>query len=143
MSETGDIGPNGNNLLDTYGGKDDRVMFVAYLGTPQVIVGCCAVKKGMDETKPEPASQICSIWRMSVDENYQGHGIATELVAVCEDWSRLAGCNKMGLYTINPVASNFYVNRMGYKSVDHFHVFKSVIAKLVVPPVHKYEKSIS
>lgn len=142
LSEAGDIGPNGNNLLDTYGGKDDRCMFVACLGAPQVIVGCCAVKKGMDETKPEPESQIGSIWRMSVDENYQGHGIATELMAACEDWSRQAGCTKMGLYTINPVAAKFYVNRMGYKSVDHFHVFKNVIAKLVVPPVHKYEKYI-
>ena len=142
LSETGDIGPNGNNLLDTYGDKDDRCMFVACLGTPQVVVGCCAVKKGMDETKAEPESQIGSIWRMSVDENYQGHGIATALIATCEDWSRQAGCTKMGLYTINPVAANFYVKRMGYESVDHFHVFESVIAKLIIPPVHKYEKPI-
>lgn len=143
LSEAGDIGPNGKNLLQTYGGMDDRCMFVACLGSPQVIVGCCAVKKGMDETKPEPESQIGSIWRMSVDENFRGHGTATELMAACENWSREAGCTKMGLYTINPVAANFYVKRMGYKAVDHFHVFNSAIAKLLVPPVGKYEKAIS
>lgn len=143
LAETGDIGPNGNNLLRTYGGKDDRCMFVACLGTPQVVVGCCAVKKGMDETKTEPESQIGSIWRMSVDENYRGHGIAGKLMAACEEWSRQAGCTKMGLYTINPVAAKFYVDRMGYQSVDHFHVFNNAIAKRVVPPVHKYEKSIT
>lgn len=143
LLETGDIGPNGNNLLHTYAGKDDRCMFVTCIGTPQVIVGCCAVKKGMDETKSEPKSQIGSIWRMSVDEKYQGHGIATKLMATCEDWSRKVGCTKMGLYTINPVAANFYVNRIEYRSVDHFHVFKNVIVKLVIPPVHRYEKSIS
>lgn len=143
LSAEGDVGPNGHNLLQTYGGKEDRCMFVACIGEPQVVVGCCAVKKGMDETELEEESQIGSIWRMSVDETYRGNGIATKLVTACEDWSRQVGCNTMGLYTINPVAAAFYVNRMGYKSVDQFHVVKSAVARLVVPPVHKYEKLIS
>ena len=143
LSAEGDVGPNGQNLLQTYGDKDDRCMFVACIGEPQVVAGCCAVKKGMDETKREEESQIGSIWRMSVDETYRGNGIATKLVTACEDWSRQSGCNTMGLYTINPVAAAFYVNRMGYKSVDHFHLVENAVARLVVPPVHKYEKSIS
>ena len=143
ISDGGDVGPNGKNLLQTYGGKDDRSMFVACLGEPSVVVGCCAVKKGMDETKPEGESQICSIWRMSVDEKYRGHGIATKLMDTCEDWARKKGCTKMGLFTINPVAAKFYVARMGYQKVGHFHIVKSSIAKLVVPPVNRYEKAIS
>jgi GNAT superfamily N-acetyltransferase len=143
LAESGDVGPNGKNLLQTYGGKDDRCMFVACMAEPRVVVGCCAVKKGMDETKPEQESQICSIWRMSVDENYRGHGIAAKLMAACEDWSREKGCTRMGLFTINPVAANFYVHRMGYKRADHFYIIKNSIAKLVIPPVIRYEKAIS
>jgi|GEM_PF-6515297 GNAT superfamily N-acetyltransferase len=117
-------------------------MFVACLGSQKVIVGCCSVKKGMDEIKPEPDSQTGSIWRMSVDESYRGYGTATALMAACETWSRKAGCTKMGLFTINPVAANFYVNRMGYTAVDHFHVAKTAFSKLVVPPVFQYEKAL-
>jgi len=143
LSNEGDVGPNGKNLLQTYSGKEDRRMFVACVGEPSVVVGCCAVKRGMDETKSEEESQICSIWRMSVDVNYRGHGIATKLMAACEDWSAEKRCTKMGLFTINPVAAKFYVDRMGYQNVGHFHIVKNSIAKLLVPPVNRYEKAIS
>ncbi len=143
LSDSGDVGPNGKNLLQTYDGKDDRCMFVACMGEPLVVVGCCAVKQGMDEKKPEPESQIGSIWRMTVDENYRGHGIATKLMAACENWSLGKRCTRMGLWTVNPVAANFYIHRMGYKKADQFYIMKNSLAKLVVPPVIKYEKTIS
>jgi ribosomal protein S18 acetylase RimI-like enzyme len=159
MAETGDIGPNGKNLMQTYGKQDDRCMFVACCTTstgtagtsssttdqhddPPVVVGCCAVKKGMDETKTEPDSDIGSIWRMSVDDNYQGHGIATKLMSASEDWARTHGCTRMGLFTINPVAANFYMKRMQYKKTDEFYFTDNWFRKLFVPPSSKYEKPL-
>lgn len=47
MSDTGDVGPDGTNLLQTYNGgnnknqQDDRCMFVACAGEPPVVIGCC------------------------------------------------------------------------------------------------------
>jgi GNAT superfamily N-acetyltransferase len=144
MSETGDVGPNGNNLMQTYGKQGDRCMFVACTGDPPavVVVGCCAVKKGMDDTKPEADSDIGSIWRMSVDDNYRGYGIATKLMSASEDWARTHGCTRMGLWTINPVAANFYVKRMQYKKADEFYFTDNWFRKLFIPPVAKYEKPL-
>lgn len=143
LANTGDVGPNGCNLITTYDGKPDRRMFVACMGPAQTVVGCCAVKIGMDETKAQDDSDTCSIWRMSVDATARGRGVATKLVTACEDWSRAAGRHKMGLYTINPVAADFYVKRMGYHTTDHFHPVNNRVAKWIVPPVYKYEKSLS
>jgi ribosomal protein S18 acetylase RimI-like enzyme len=144
LSDAGDIGPNGTNVLDTYDGKEDRCMFVATTGEdPPVVVGCCAVKKGMDDKKEEPNSEIGSIWKMSVDEKYRGYGIGTKLMSACEGWSRAHGCTRMGLWTINPVAASFYINRMGYKkTTEEFYIVNNWFAKLVVPPVIKYEKPL-
>jgi ribosomal protein S18 acetylase RimI-like enzyme len=144
MSETGDVGPNGNNLLETYGRQEDRCMFVACTGdAPEVVVvGCCAIKKGMDETKAEPDSDIGSIWRMSVDDNYRGYGIATKLMSASEDWARIHGCSKMGLWTINPVAANFYMKRMQYTKTDEHYFTDNWFLKLFVPPSAKYEKPL-
>ncbi len=143
LAQDGDVGPDGANLLETYGDKGDRRMFVALMGAPEVVVGCCAVKIGMDEKAVEPESGLCSIWRMSVDETYRGHGIATKLMAKCEDWARGTGRAVMRLYTINPVAAKFYVDRMGYAVVDQFQVVKFPIVRRFVPPVRVYEKALT
>lgn len=143
LADTGDVGPQGANLLATYDAKDDRRMFVATIGQPETVVGCCAVKKGMSETKREDDSTVGSIWRMSVDPVSRGHGIATKLMDACEGWARQNGCKKMGLFTINPVAAKFYVDRMGYKAVDHFHMKDNAIAKRLIKPVFRYEKRIA
>jgi ribosomal protein S18 acetylase RimI-like enzyme len=143
LAASGDVGPDGRNLMRTYDGKGDRRMFVASMGPARAVVGCCAVKQGMDETKPEPESRICSIWRMSVDETCRGHGIATRLMDACEDWARAKRCTRMGLMTINPVAARFYIDRMGYGKAGQFHIIKIPLAKLLVPPVVRYEKALS
>jgi hypothetical protein len=47
LSDLGDVGPNGKNMLEMYAGKYYRCMFVACVrGEPPVVVGWCAVKKG-------------------------------------------------------------------------------------------------
>jgi len=97
----------------------------------------------MSETKREDDSTVGSIWRMSVDPVSRGHGIATKLMDACEGWARQNGCKKMGLFTINPVAAKFYVDRMGYKAVDHFHMKDNAIAKRLIKPVFRYEKRIA
>jgi GNAT superfamily N-acetyltransferase len=158
MSDTGDVGPNGKNLMETYGKKDDRCMFVACCASTtststtgdaddsaapvDVVVGCCAVKKGMDESKPEPDSDCGSIWRMSIDDNYRGLGIATKLMSASEDWAKTHGCTKMGLWTINPIAANFYMKRMQYQKTEEHYFTDNWFRKLFVPPSCKYEKPL-
>lgn len=143
LAATGDVGPEGANLLQTYGDKTDRCMFVAVMGASPKVVGCCAVKKGMDETAPEPDSQIASIWRMSVDEAHRGHGIASKLMDVCEAWAKDHDCSTMRLMTINPAAANFYVARMGYTRTSHFYVIKNPLLRRLIAPVGTFEKPVS
>jgi len=142
VSDTGDVGPNGRNLIHTYGNRPDITMFVACLRGAETVVGCCAVKRGMDERKTEPDSQIASIWRMSVHAAYQGSGIATQLMTACENWAGARACTKMGLMTINPIAANFYTHRVGYRRVGNFHAIKNPLAKLLIKPVGIFEKPI-
>ena len=120
-------------------------MFVACeeVESTDVIFGCCAVKKGMDENKEEPESDIASIWRMSVDESHRGKGVATKLMEECERYAKNdLQCKRMGLWTLNPVASKFYMNRMGYRKEDYAYVIDSWFAKLFVPPAFRYEKDL-
>jgi ribosomal protein S18 acetylase RimI-like enzyme len=150
ISESGDVGPRGANLVKMYGEKSDRQMFVACLENEDgsleedvVVVGCCAVKKGMEEHNEEPESDIASIWRMSVDEKHRGRGVATKLMEACEDFARTElKCTRMGLWTLNPVAANFYMKRMGYRKEDYAYVEDHWIAKLFIPPVFRYEKDL-
>ena len=141
LSADGDVGPDGANLTKTYNG-DDRCMMVATVGDPPQVVGCCAVKRGMDSTKIEAESSIGSIWRMSVDPSARGKGIATKLMTACESWARQNGCKSMGLWTVNPVAANFYVKRMGYQPAEQFYFFDFWLAKQFIPPAVKYTKSL-
>lgn len=80
---------------------------------------------------------------MSVDPIIRGKGVATKLMMACEDWARSKGCKSMGLWTVNPVASNFYVKRMGYQhSAEQFYIHNYWLARQFVPPVVKYTKSL-
>ena len=137
----GDVGPDGSNLVKMYDEKSDRQMFVAC--AENEVVGCCAVKKGMDEHKEEPESDIASIWRMSVDEAQRGKGVATKLMQECERFAKNdLQCKRMGLWTLNPVAANFYMNRMGYRKEDYAYVIDHWVAKLFIPPAFRYEKEL-
>ena len=145
ISTDGDVGPDGANLIKMYGNRKDRTMFVACeeVESTDVILGCCAVKKGMDENKEEPESDIASIWRMSVDESHRGKGVATKLMEECERYAKNdLQCKRMGLWTLNPVASKFYMNRMGYRKEDYAYVIDNRFAKLFVPPAFRYEKDL-
>lgn len=145
ISNDGDVGPNGSNLIKMYGEKSDRQMFVACEQgvAPEVVLGCCAVKKGMDDHKEEHESDIASIWRMSVDESQRGKGIATMLMQECERFAKDdLQCKRIGLWTLNPVAANFYTSRMGYRREDYAYVSDSWLAKLFIPPAFTYEKDL-
>ena len=145
IAQDGDVGPNGVNLINMYGSKSDRQMFVACenIASSEVVLGCCAVKKGMDEHKEEPESDIASIWRMSVDESYRGKGVATMLMRECEKFAKNElKCTRMGLWTLNPVAANFYTKRMGYRKEDYVYVVDNWVAKLFVRPAFRYEKDL-
>jgi hypothetical protein len=81
---------------------------------------CC------EERTEEPNGEIGSIWRMPIDEKCR-----TKLMNTCEGWSRAHGCTTAG----------FYINRMGYKkTTEDFSSVNNWFAKLVIPPVMKYEK---
>ena len=141
----GDVGPNGANLMKMYGSQNDRQMFVACKkdASSEVVLGCCAVKRGMDEHKEEPECDIASIWRMSVDESYRGKSIATMLMKECEKFAKdELKCTRMGLWTLNPVAAKFYMKRMGYRKEDYVYVMDNWVAKLFVRPAFRYEKEL-
>jgi ribosomal protein S18 acetylase RimI-like enzyme len=145
ISENGDVGPDGSNLIKIYGEKNDRQMFVAVEKdtSEEIVVGCCAVKRGMDEHNSEPESDIASIWRMSVDESHRGQGIATKLMEACEEYAKTQlECKRMGMWTLNPVAANFYMNRMGYRKEDYMYISDNWVAKLFIPPAFRYEKEL-
>lgn len=145
ISENGEVGPNGSNLIKMYGNKDDRQMFIACetFESKEVVLGCCAVKRGMDEHNEEPDSDIASIWRMSVDETHRGKGVATKLMEECERFAKSdLHCKRMGLWTLNPIAANFYVKRMGYRKEDYAYVVDNWVAKLFIPPAFRYEKDL-
>ena len=147
ISENGDVGPDGSNLIKIYGEKNDRQMFVAVASdkdtSEEIVVGCCAVKRGMDEHNSEPESDIASIWRMSVDESHRGQGIATKLMETCEEYAKTQlECKRMGMWTLNPVAANFYMNRMGYRKEDYMYISDNWVAKLFIPPAFRYEKEL-
>ena len=151
ISETGDVGPNGCNLMKTYMEPNDRCMMVATYAdsssnsddeSVRVVVGCCAVKVGMDSTKVEPDSKIGSIWRMSVDETCRGKGIATKLMTECETWAKQRNCTSMGLWTVNPVAANFYMKRMNYIKGEEYQIVTNWFAQQVIPPSIQYTKQL-
>lgn len=155
LSEDGDVGPDGANLVRTYREEDGRRMFVACVpddgsggssssSAGYVVVGCCGVKRGMDEYKSEPESNTASIWRMSVDESHRGRGVATQLMNASEEYARAElGCAKVTLLTVNPIAINFYMNRRGYRRAELcHHIIDNWIGRLLFPPVYRYEKHL-
>jgi GNAT superfamily N-acetyltransferase len=115
-SEDGDVGPNGNKLMSEWGGKSDRCMLVACLQeAPDTIVGCVAVKKGMDHEKEEPKATIGSIWRMSVSKTVRRRGLGQKLMQAAEDWAKAKfACTSMGLWTANALAAKFYCDKCGF-----------------------------
>ena len=126
-SEDGDFGPNGKNLEKhwTKSETGDRAMFVAELtyldstsGLPATkVVGCCAVKRGLKESEISPPECTdYSVFRLSVDEECRGMGVAKKLMDTVEDWAKKNGALKISLNTGNAVAAKFYAKN-GYQSI--------------------------
>ena len=123
LGSNGDIGPNGGNLYATWGGAEYpsrdrgascRLMLVALDG--EEVIGCCGVKRGTDErenVRDATATDVFSVWRLSVSEKVRGGGVGRRLMTACEIWAKEQGGTKMMLYTGNPAASRFYL-KLGY-----------------------------
>lgn len=113
----------------------------------EIVVRCCAVKRGMDKHNFEPESDIASLWRMSVNKSHRGQGIATKLMETCEEYAKTQlKCKQMGVWKLNPMAVNFYMNKMGYSKENYMYISDNWVAKLFIPPVSSvlvWEKVIS
>lgn len=115
LSEIGDVGPEGRNLVNTWvSKKDDRTMLVAESDN-NVIVGCIGVKIGKDMEKEEPGSTVASVWRMSVEESTRRQGVGLKLMHAAEQWARGNQCTTVVLETTNKIAAQFYTNKAGYR----------------------------
>ena len=113
MKPEGDIGPEGNNLLDIWLSKSDRTMLVACQDNK--CIGCIGVKVGEDMNKQEPGSTLGSVWRMSVEESHRRQGVGLMLINAAEDWARQQRCTAMILETTNKIAAKFYTEKAGYR----------------------------
>jgi len=140
MSDDGDVGPKGSNLMKYWGDKKDRAMLVACLSDR--VVGAVAVKKGMDYSKEENDSRVGSIWRMSVDETVRRQGLGKKLMASAEERAKKEyHCQSMGLWTANPVAARFYCEKCGYAPNKEYEmVWKDFFS--LSPKIVLYEKSL-
>mmetsp|Transcript_9969 Transcript_9969/g.23763 ORF Transcript_9969/g.23763 Transcript_9969/m.23763 type:complete len:198 (-) Transcript_9969:60-653(-) len=140
MGKKGDVGPDGCNLLERWGGteypssssgEDDtcKLMIVA-INKDGAIVGCCGVKRGTDEKKDvedKSETDVFSIWRLSVSEAARGMGLGSLLMIKTEEWAKEHGGKNMHLFTGNPAASKFY-QKIGYKKTSSFQHEKSLVA---------------
>ena len=123
-SETGDFGPQGSNLVRTWCRTPDRQFFVAVLEQQSqqqqpVVVGCVGVQRGTSFLEPSATatadSTTASIWRLSVAVSARNKGVGGALMEEAHAWARSVGCPRMALITANPVAAQFYVDKMGYE----------------------------
>lgn len=120
LSEEGDLGPDGANLIKIWVGPADRTFVVAVEnGT---VVGCVGVKKKGSQndhdvkTVVTEETKVAAIYRLSVDESARRKGIAKSLMNKAHEWAKEeAGCESMWLPTMNPRAADFY-KAIGYKS---------------------------
>jgi ribosomal protein S18 acetylase RimI-like enzyme len=138
-SASGDVGPNGSNLMEFWGDKEDRVMLVATLAEdPDVVVGAVAVKKGPSYSDVEPESTEASIWRMSVSSNVRRRGLGKKLMQAAEEWARdKYHCTSMGLWTANAVAGKFYCDKAGFEVVPTEDMYSPHLKPL------RYSKSLA
>jgi ribosomal protein S18 acetylase RimI-like enzyme len=118
----GDVGPNGCNLMGHWGDDGDsnngckRMLIAVNNHSDEAVLGCCGVKRGVSEgidIEDETATDVFSIWRLSVSEDARGMGLGRLLMNEAEEWAKENGGTKMILYTGNPAASAFY-QKIGY-----------------------------
>lgn len=143
LGSSGDIGPNGENLYAAWGGAEYpaqdgdascRLMLVALdegAGGDGAVVGCCGVKRGSEErenVRDSTATDVFSIWRMSVSENARRGGVGRRLMTACEMWAAEHGGRKMVLSTGNPAASRFYL-KLGYTNTRFALFEKELVPK--------------
>ena len=109
LSEMGDMGPEGNKLIEIWS-RNDRVMLVAYQkDAPDHIVGMVGVKKGDDPLDEQPDAVVASIWKMSVAVSARRQGVGQALMKAAEEHARnVLHCHTMVLMTANPAAGEFY-----------------------------------
>ena len=122
-SPDGDMGPGGSNLERNWcGDEKNRCMLVAVIALDNkssVLVGCCGIIRGTESSPKEIKTNETnfSIWKMSVDGDFQGKGIGGKLLKAAEDWAKTNGCVNLRMITTNPIASCFY-QRHGYGWVE-------------------------
>ena len=124
VEESGDVGPNGQNLSNHWcDDTGNRCMLVAEMTLEcentlnSRIVGCIAVVRGTNSNnniKVENTETTFSVWKMSVSEEYRRMGIGKKLLDAGEKWAKNNGCKNMRMITANPIASTFYQNQ-GYE----------------------------
>ena len=135
MGKKGDVGPDGCNLVERWGGTEYpsedssgcKLMIVAIDNNNKSVVGFCGVKRGTDETKDTEDKDITdfSIWRLSVSKKARGMGLGKLLMTKTEEWAKENGGKKMILFTGNPAASKFYV-KIGYDKASSFQHEKAL-----------------
>mmetsp|Transcript_23082 Transcript_23082/g.38195 ORF Transcript_23082/g.38195 Transcript_23082/m.38195 type:complete len:194 (+) Transcript_23082:162-743(+) len=129
-SPWGDVGPGGQNLAKTWGGatypSEDlsscKLMLVAVNTASSAVIGCCGVRRGIDEQKDvldKAETDVFTIWRLAVSKTARGCGLGRKLMQHAEEWAVQRGASKMLLYTGNPAASKFY-QKLGYAKTGTF-----------------------
>jgi GNAT superfamily N-acetyltransferase len=134
--EGGVTGVDGRGLLDFFANNEDRDrhMFVAVAheqeqedtmqSSASTVVGLVGIKRGMDPKKSpresDPDYQWCSIWKMSVSAQARGKSVGSRLMQACEEWAkrRVVGVEAIRLYTGNPIAASFYMNKAGFLQIE-------------------------
>lgn len=138
FAKDGDVGPDGCNLIERWGGDESissgcKCMIVAISNRDSsgddTVLGCCGVKRGIDEATDIPdkdATDIFSIWRLSVSEDARGMGLGRLLMEKAEAYAVENGGKKMILYTGNPAASSFY-QKIGYALTGAVREFEKIL----------------
>lgn len=138
FAKDGDVGPDGCNLVQRWGGKESfangcKFMIVAIddnaTRTETVVLGCCGVKRGISEEtdiQEKDATEVFSIWRLSVSADARGMGLGRLLMEKAEGWAVEHGGKKMILYTGNPAASSFY-QKIGYGLTGAVREFEKIL----------------
>lgn len=126
LSETGDMGPMGSKLIESWS-RPDRAMFVACLvSDPDSIVGVIGVKRGASATDEEPDSTLASIWKMSVDDSVRRQGVGKALLQAAEEHARThLQCQTLVLMTANPIAGDFYEKACGFVRIPAANWYES------------------
>lgn len=77
------------------------------------IIGCVGIKAGNSLSEATTDTEVCSIWRLTVDEKYRQYGLGKKLMAICEDYAIENKYKEIKLLAGNIASIKFY-DRLGY-----------------------------